>query len=149
MVAVGLIVGLFVRFSFVPDPSCASLLLRSAHDVVLHLPESCAQSVAVQTDAVVLSLDKERMRRGLAFKSWIACANVQDDRIQTSFSDDTRWLPSYIPGAFQFRRTVVIVRHFPGAPQQSRVVAEVCFMPWSKYLKQVAGQCGTKFSVWK
>jgi hypothetical protein len=28
-------------------------------------------------------------------------------------------------------------------------VAEVCLMPWRKYISQIVGQCDGKFTVWK
>ena len=63
--------------------------------------------------------------------------------------NDPRWLPSYVPGAYQFRRTIIVVPIGPATPQRSHIVAEVCLMPWRKYLSQVVGVCKGKYAVWK
>jgi hypothetical protein len=51
--------------------------------------------------------------------------------------------------AYQFRRTVIILPYAQPVPKGSSVVAEVCLMPWRKYISQIVGQCNGKFTVWK
>jgi hypothetical protein len=63
--------------------------------------------------------------------------------------NDSHWLPSYVPGTYQFRRTVIIVPYAQPTPQRSPVIAEVCLMPWGKYFSQLAGQCNGKYKVWR
>jgi len=92
-------------------------------------------------------LERERFARNLIFKEWIACRGVPVAGF--TFADDPRWLPSYVPGTFQFRRMVIIVPYARPVPQGSEVVAEVCVMPWRKYLRQIVGEYKGKFSVWK
>jgi len=92
-------------------------------------------------------LERERLARKLIFKEWIACQGVPVSG--STFADDPRWLPSYVPGAFQFRRTVIIVPYARSVPQGSEVVAEVCLMSWRKYLRQIAWEDDGKFSVWE
>jgi len=62
---------------------------------------------------------------------------------------DDHWLPSYVPGTYEFRRTVIIVPYRQPAPQGSPVIAEICLMPWRRYVSQIIGQCDGKYSVWR
>jgi len=140
----------FVFFPTLPDPMCAGLLAHPESDVTIPLPANCIQTTDVAIDNMVKYLESERKRRGLIFKQWITCKT----RSQTAnpgfpFERDQRWLPSYVPGTYQFRRTVVILPDAPPVPQGSPVVAEVCLMPWRRYVSQITGQCDGKFSVWK
>ena len=95
---------------------------------------------------MVKYLEKERVGRNLIFKEWIRCEGVPAGGF--AFADDPRWLPSDVPGTYQFRRTVIIVAYARPIPQGSEVVAEVCVMPWRKYLRQIMGECDGKFAVW-
>ena len=96
---------------------------------------------------LLLLLERERLARNLIFKEWITCRGATATGF--TFADDPRWLPSYAPGTFQFRRTVVIVPYARPIPQGSEVVAEVCVMPWRKYLQQIVWEHNGKFSLWK
>lgn len=58
-------------------------------------------------------------------------------------------MPSYAPRTYQFRRTVIILPYAQSVPKGSTVVAEVCLMPWRRYVSQIAGQCAGKFAAWK
>jgi hypothetical protein len=104
----------------------------------------------VATDDTVKYLEKERTARGLIFKEWITCRKVgQFQGAGLAFMDDPHWLPSYVPGTYQYRRTVIIGPYAQPIPQGSPVVAAVCLKPWRQYLSQIAGQCDGKFSIWK
>jgi len=130
---------------FLRSPS-APLLTRS-DAVAIPVPPNCALRRNVVPDDMEKYLERERLARNLIFKEWIACQGVPVSGF--TFADDPRWLPSYVPGAFQFRRTVIIVPYVRPVPQGSEVVAEVCLMPWRKYLRQIAWEDDGKFSVWK
>ena len=142
-----LAVVLLILFPSLPDPTCAALLVRSESDVPIPLPASCVRSRDVAADNMVKYLEKERNGRGLIFKEWITCAEVPAGGF--AFMNDPHWLPSYVPGTYQFRRTVIIVSYAQPTPQGSPVIAEVCLMPCRRYVSQLAGQCDGKYSVWR
>ena len=143
----GLAVVLLLLFPSVLDPACAALLVRSESDVPIPPPANCARHPDVAMDDMVKYLEKERTSRGLIFREWITCTEFPAAGF--AFMDDARWLPSYVPGTYEFRRTVIIVPYGRPVPQGSPVVAEVCVLPWRKYVALIAGQCNGKFSVWK
>jgi len=140
----GVLVLVFFAFS---GYLCPTLLLRSIRLEAIPLPQDCQMSPNVQTDDMVRYLENDRLRRRLIFKSWINCKQVPP--MDFAFLRDPRWLPSYVPGTYQFRRTVILVPYSYPVPKGSPVIAEVCLMGWRKYISQIAGQCGDKFSVWK
>lgn len=144
-----LAVGVLILFPYspVPDPTCASLVARSKEEVDISLPANCARSHNVASDKMVEYLERERKSRGLLFHEWITCKELPAGGF--AFMNDPHWLPSYVPGTYQFRRTVIIVPYAQPIPRGSPVVAEVCLRPWREYVQQIAGQCDGKFSVWK
>lgn len=142
-----LAVGVLILFPSLPDPTCASLLARSEEEMVISLPASCARSRTAASDDMVKYLEHERNGRGLLFHEWITCREVPAGGF--AFMNDPHWLPSYVPGTYQFRRTVIIVPYAHPVPQGSSIVAEVCLMPWRNYILQIVGKCDGKFSVWK
>jgi len=140
------------------DPRCATLLAHLDTDVAIPLPTNCMLTTDAPADELAKSLDDERKRRGLAFRAWISCKpSNQAQPAEFAFTDDPRWLPSYVPGAYQFRQTVIIIGRRPPSqsasgqpiPQESAVVAELCLMPLRRYASQISGQCDGKFAVWK
>jgi len=139
----------FIFFPSVSDLKCVALLTHSESDEPIPLPANCLQTAEVPVDSVVKDLENERHRRGLIFKQWITCKTPDQPANLFAFEHDARWLPSYAPESYQFRRTVVVLRNAVPAPQGSSVVAEVALMPWRMYFSQVAGQCDGKFSVWR
>lgn len=142
-----LVIGVLILFPSLPDPTCASLIVRSEKEVTIPLPANCARVSAADPDTMAKYLEDERNRRGLTFSQWIICNEAPTGGF--AFMDDPLWLPSYVPGTYQYRRTVVIVPYAQPIPKGSQVVGEVCLMPWRKYIRQIAGQCNGKFSVWK
>jgi hypothetical protein len=131
-----------------PDPRCVALLATSGQSVQVPIPSNCVETDAVPEDAVVRYLENERKQRGLIFKSWIRCKPSSETAASAfDFARDPRWLPSYKPLCYQFRRTIVILPY--AQPQESPVAAEVCLTPKPRYLSQIAGQCDGKFAVWK
>ena len=141
---------LFIFFPSLPDPKCAPLLMRPESDVAIPLPDNCMLTTDAAADQVVKYLENERKQRGLVFKAWIHCnPSSQTQTTEFAFTHDPRWLPSYVPGAYQFRQTVILYRYAPPIPQASAVVGEVYLMPRRRYVSQIAGQCDGKFSVWK
>ena len=141
---------LFIFFPSLPDPKCAALLARPESDVDISLPANYIQTTDVPRDDVVKYLENERNTRGLISKKWITCKTPnQTPTPGFAFERDPRWLPSYVPRTYQFRRTVIILPYAQPVPKGSSVVAEVCLMPWRRYVSQIAGQCAGKFTVWK
>jgi len=95
-------------------------------------------------------LENARKQRGLVFKAWITCKpSNQTQTTEFAFTHDAHWLPSYVPGAYQFRQTVILSGSAPPTAQESAVAGEVCLMPKRRYVSQIAGQCDGKFAVWK
>jgi hypothetical protein len=131
-------------------PSCAALLARSAGDVSIPLPPNCMRKGELPMDEMAKYLDNDRKRRGLDFKEWIICSEVGPTTYAGfAFLHDRHWLPSYVPGTYQYRRTVIIVPYAPPAPKGSPVVTEIGLMPWRRYFFQITGDCNGKYSVWK
>jgi hypothetical protein len=138
----------FSRWS--PDPRCADLLAISDQDVAIPLPPNCIETSEATPDPLVKYLDNERERRGLVFKKWIICKlSGAASKPALDFQQDQRWLPSYEPLTYQFRRTVVILPCGQSALGESPVAAQVCSIPKQKYAAQIAGQCDGKFALWK
>jgi hypothetical protein len=104
-------------FPSLPDPTCASVMVRTATKPRITIPANCVASRSVVPDAMVSYLEQERIRRGLLPDGWITCTERPAEPF--SFTDDPHWLPSYVPGAYQFRRTVIIVPYVPSAPKGS------------------------------
>ena len=145
-----LVLGVWIFFPVIFDPHCAGLLLHSVGEVQISLPDRCTMATKVPADDMVTYLEAERVKRGLMFKGWVIC-NVPSEvpKLQFAFEQDSHWLGSYVPGIYQFRRTAIVVPYARPIPSGSPIAAEVCLMPWRKYFSQIAGQCHTKFSVWK
>ncbi len=149
VVAAVLILALWISFPvWPPDPRCALLLASSQADEEITLPATCTLTANVGSDEMVKYLDQEREQRGLVFKRWITCQE-HAERTAFSFEHDPRWLPSYKPRAYQFRRTVVILPYAEPIPKGSPVVAEICLMPRRRFASLIEGQCNGKFAVWK
>jgi hypothetical protein len=145
-----LVLVVFVFFPSLSDPKCVALLTRSEGDATIPLPANCVPTSELPAGRVAQYLENERIRRGLIFKRWITCeTSHQTSNFGFAFEHDARWLPSYVPRTYQFRRTVVILPDTVPAPQGSPVAAEVTLIPWRMYLSEIAGQCDGKFSVWK
>jgi hypothetical protein len=133
-----------------PDPRCAALVATSGQHVAVPLAPNCVEAETVPEDAMVRYLENERKQRGLIFKSWITCKPSNEMAASAfDFARDPRWLPSYRPLCYQYRRTIVILPYTEPIPQGSPVAAQVCLMPKRRYLAQIAGQCDGKFAVWK
>ncbi|HXJ03877.1 MAG TPA: hypothetical protein VNH65_02195 [Candidatus Acidoferrum sp.] len=147
-----LLITILLVYHYLPsaDPRCIALLAHPDSDVVIPLPDRCMLTTDTPSDQVVKYLENEQKQRGLVFKAWISCQpSSQTQTTEFDFTHDPRWLPSYVPGAYQFRQTVILFRHAPPAAQDSVIAGEVCLMPKRRYATQVAGQCDGKFSIWK
>ncbi len=147
LVLFALTLGVLILFPSLPEPTCASVLARSEEEVPIALPTNCVRISHVGSDHMVNYLENERNTYGLIPKEWITCAEIPVGGF--AFMNDPHWLPSYVPGTYQFRRTVIIVPYAQPVPQGSPVVAEISLVPWGKYIWQIAGQCDGKFSIWK
>ena len=145
-----LVIFLWSSYPVLLHPRCAPLLVRSGRDVTISLPADCVQTAQVPSDNMTTYFENERNRRGLILKSWVVCQTPsRAPTREFTFTRDSRWLPSYVPDTYQFRRTVIILPYAQPVPEGSSVVAEVCLMPWRRYISQIAGECDGKFSVWK
>ncbi len=132
------------------DPRCRDVLAHPDADVLIPLPVNCRLSADAPLDARVERFEAERKRRGLIFNAWIICApSAGAESIEFAYTRDPHWLPSYVPGTYQFRRTVIISPTGIPSPHKPVVAAEVCLMPRSRYLSLIWGQCEGKFAVWK
>jgi hypothetical protein len=150
LVAAVLVLGIWIFVPAIFDPHCAALLMHSVSEVQISLPEQCTMATDVPADDMVRYLEAERVKGGLVFKAWVVCnVPAEAPKLQFAFEQDSHWLGSYVPGIDQFRRTAIVVPYARPIPSGSRIAAEVCLMPWRKYASQIAGQCHTKFAVWK
>ena len=145
-----LLVAMRMFFPAVLGPRCASLLIRSTSEAQVPLSDDCAETMSAPPDAMMRYLDAERKSRGLIFRKWVVCRTAAaSQRTTFPFDRDPRWLPSYVPRTYQFRRTVVILPYARPLPEGSRIAGEVCVVPWRRYTSQIAGECGGEFSYWK
>ncbi|HXJ05164.1 MAG TPA: hypothetical protein VNH65_08705 [Candidatus Acidoferrum sp.] len=99
------LIAILLVFYFLPstDPRCIALLAHPDSDVVIPLPDPCMLTTDIPADQVVKYLENERKQRGLVFKAWISCKpSNQTQTTDFDFLHDPRWLPSYVPGAYQF-----------------------------------------------
>lgn len=142
-----LALGALILLPSLPDPTCTALLERSLGGVAIPLPANCVLVPNAAPDDMVKYLDHERSSRGLVFRQWITCEMVPAGGF--AFMNDPHWLPSYVPGTYQYRRTVIIVPYAHSLHQESPVVGEICLLPWRRYIRQVAGQCDVKYAIWK
>jgi len=141
-----------VAYFYIPsaDPRCITLLAHPDGDVAVPMPANCFLTNDAPADQAVKYFENERKQRGLIFKAWILCKpSGKPQTTQFALTNDPHWLPSYVPGAYQYRQTVILLRFVPTTIQESTVAGEVCLMPKRRYASQIAGQCDGKFSVWK
>ena len=111
-----IIVGLFLS---IPDANCISLLTRGCGEEIISLPPNCAQTTTSPDDETAACFYSQGKQQGLKFKSWIVCNGQVDPRAPIFDLDhDPRWLPSYVQGAYQFRRTVIISPYLSTAPKR-------------------------------
>jgi hypothetical protein len=136
------LLGAWIALPGLFEPKCLSLLHNFPSLVQPPLPAGCAEVSEASSDDMVKYLEHEREERGLIFEKWIACTLPTDSSKPIfPFEPDSRWLPSYVPGTYQFRRTVVIISYARPVPTASRVVAEVCLVPWTRYVHDIGGKC--------
>jgi hypothetical protein len=132
------------------DIRCIPLVVRSFGDVDIPLPEGCLLTRQVPPDQMVQYLENDRRGRGLIFRAWITCSPLEPTKTRDfGVLHDLRWLPSYTPQTYQFRRIVLVFPYSQPIPRNSPVVAEVTLMPWFRYARQLSKQCDGKFLVWR
>jgi len=130
------------------ERSCVSLL--AAGEPPMMLPKDCTLERIPPSEQRFENLEAERLQRGLKREGWIECAPTANARAWlNSLETDRRWLPSYVPGAYEWRRTVIVVGGGPASATGTQVIGEVCLMPWRRYIQLIRGECGGKFAVWK
>jgi hypothetical protein len=150
LVGAGMAAALLLLYLRLIDFRCVSLLAHSAGEAYISLPAGCIETTNAPSDSVVEYLRNDSSGRGFLLRRWIMCDDaIQASKVRFVFEQDPRWLPSYVPDGYQFRRTVVVFPHSKPVPEASRVAAAVGLVPWRRYVLQVGGQCATKLSVWK
>jgi hypothetical protein len=130
------------------ERGCRSLLEQ--RDAPVFLPTDCTLTERAPSGDALGRLVAERSKRGLSHQSWIACASpVGAQEWVRAMEADRRWLPSYVPGTYQWRRTIVVLGGRSQVSVEPQVIAEVCVMPRWRYIRQIRGECDGKFAVWK
>jgi hypothetical protein len=148
-----LLLGAILTIAVFPFPpfverGCSSLLEQ--RDAPMFLPTDCTLTEKAPTGDALGRLEAERRKRGLSHQSWIECASaVGAQEWVRAMEADRRWLPSYVPGTYQWRRTIVVLAGRSANSVGPQVVAEVCGMPRWPYIQQIRGECDGKFAVWK
>jgi hypothetical protein len=138
----------FFLVGFLAERSCVSLL--AAGEPPIMLPQDCTVKRTAASGQGFEQLEAERLRRGLKRQGWIECGTSANARAWLdSLEADRRWLPSYVAGTYEWRKTVIVVGGGPSSGAGAHVIAEVCVMPWWRYFQLVRGQCEGKFAVWK
>ena len=70
----------------------------------------CAERTDSPSDDVAEYLENDRKERGLHFEKWIECETpIQASETRFALERNRGWLPGYVPGSYQFRRTVVLI----------------------------------------
>jgi hypothetical protein len=130
----------------ISSPECAPLMFRNSS---VEIPPGCSEVANVGDDSLKVQFAREREQRGVVFRKWIVCKVADSIEGPTlAFTRNRRWMETYVPTAFQFRRTAVIF--LPGSVNgRSDVFAEVCEMPWRRYAQLVSGECHGKFAAWE
>jgi len=139
-------------FLFMPWPfierGCSFLLEQ--RDAPLFLATDCTLTEKAPIGDALGRFEADRRKRGLGHQNWIACASaVGAQEWLRAMEADRRWLPSYVPGTYQWRRTVVVLAGRFANSAGPQVIAEVCGMPRWPYIQQIRGECDGKFAVWK
>jgi hypothetical protein len=130
------------------ERACSSLLEQ--RDASMFLPTDCTLTERAPTGDALGRLQAERSKRGLRHQSWIECASALGAQEWVrAMEADRRWLPSYVPGTYQWRRSVVVLGGRSRNSVGPQVIAEVCVMPRWRYIRQIRGECDGKFAVWK
>lgn len=130
------------------ERGCSSLLEQ--REAPMFLPTDCTLTAKASNGDALGRFEAERRKRGLSHQGWIECASaVGAQEWVRAMETDLRWFPSYVPGTYQWRRTIVVLdgRSLNSAGPQ--VIAEVCVTPRRRYLQQIRGECDGKFAVWK
>jgi hypothetical protein len=137
-------------FLFPPfvERDCSSLLEQ--RDVPMFLPTDCTLTAKASAGEALGRFEAERRKRGLNHQGWIECASaVGAQEWVRAIEADRRWFPSYVPGTYQWRRTIVVLGGRSRNSVGPQVIAEVCVMTRRRYLQQIRGECDGKFAVWK
>jgi hypothetical protein len=100
---------------------------------------------------MVQFLENDRRSKGLIFKEWITCRPLEPQQTRDfAVLRDPRWMPSYVPQTYQFRRIVIIFPYDQAAGLgSSPVVGEVTLTPWGRYVLQIGTECKGKFALWQ
>jgi len=149
VVALGLCV---LALIFVPRWTCSSLILDDlvpfGSDVSFPVPQDCAALNETPPGATLAAIEKERLYRQLDPGRVTMCETRQSAR---SFWEDLdrnrQWLPSYVPGLWQYRRVVAIPATVE-TPAGTLVVVELCRERRWRYYTHVLGNC-EKSAIWR
>jgi hypothetical protein len=140
-------IAVFLFPAFV-EPGCSSLLEQ--RDAPMFLPTDCTLTRKAPTGDALGRFEAERRKHGLSQQGWIECRSaVGAEEWVRAMEADRRWFPSYVPGTYQWRRTIVVLGGHSLNSVGPQVIAEICVMPRRRYLQQIRGECDGKFAVWK
>jgi hypothetical protein len=137
---------------FVFQWTCCSLILDDlvplGSDVHFPVPPDCVVLNAPPPVATLAAIEKERLYEQLESGQVTMCRTQQTtSSLSEELNRSPQWLPSYVPGRWQYRRYVAI----PAAvetPTGTLVVVELCRKRRWLYYKQICGD-PEKYVVWR
>lgn len=134
-----------------PFWKCRGLIVSDLlpfRDVQFPVPSDCVPVSEAPPASVLEFMEKRRTSERLDLVKVATCRTHQSvEAVWQRINDDHRWLPSYLPGPYQYRRFVVLPATFE-TPNGTEVVVELCTKSRWRYYEQIVGDC-EKFAVWK
>jgi len=134
-----------------PFWKCRSLIASDflpSSTVEFPVPLDCINVSDAPPPGVLKFMEKRRTLERLSLVSVTTCRTHQSaEAVWKGIDDEHRWLPSYLPGPYQYRRYVAIPATL-NTPNGTLVVVELCKRSRWRYYEQIAGDCG-KFAIWK
>lgn len=129
---------------------CINILARSTSLQLPPLAPNCSLTENVPVGDEDLRKELDDWTAGLVNRRYVVCDLPLFQPPLTDFAGNPTWIPTYVPGGYQYRRTTVRGLFARRTPENRRhVVSEVGLGPWRKYARQIVGQCQGKYSVWK
>jgi hypothetical protein len=128
---------------------CGAIILHSFTLERIPLPRNCSLTQSrPDAEREVLS-QLEYWTRDLGHRRWIVCQG-QPEAAPLNPLANGGWMPTYVSGGYQFRRTLIRSAFNRSTPNGGKSLeGAVGLVPWSRYLGQIAGHCNDKFSGWK
>jgi hypothetical protein len=142
------ILGVVLLAAFSTCGSLIALDLLPLGDVQFPVPVDCTNVSDAPPAAVLDFMEKRRTLEGLSLVRVITCKTHQSSAaVEEGIDNDHRWLPSYVPGPYQYRRYVAV----PAVLETlngTLVVVELCKKSRRRYYRQIVGNC-EKYSIWR